>query len=193
MRFVIITVPPRTIGERIDALRRPLNEAVGAHEALRYPPHLTLRTGLLCPDEQAGAVAKDFLSHAATLGAVPVRTEGVFYTTYGEPGQERGMVGWSIGATGPLLALHRDLLSYLPWAKSTQTTFRPHLTLAFDDLGAAEVEVLRQRIESSPAPFPTFSWTVDHVALFHETPEGWKEWSRVSLKENESNRVATRQ
>jgi len=188
MRFVIITLPPRTIGERIDALRRPLNEAVGAREALRYPPHLTLRTGLVCPDDQAADAARDFLAHAAQFGTVPVRTEGIFYTTYGDPGAERGMVGWSIGATGPLLALHRDLLTHTPWSKGPQNTFRPHLTLAFDDLGAAEVEVLRERIEASPSPFPAFSWTVDHVALYHETPEGWKEWDRVSLKENGPDR-----
>jgi len=181
MRFVIITLPPKTIRDRIDALRRPLNEEVGAQEALRYPPHLTLRTGLVCPDDRAKDVAEGFLAHAAGLNAVPVRTEGLFYTTYGDPGKERGMVGWTVSATGPLLALHRGLLGFTDWAKGPQGAFRPHLTLAFDDLGAGEVEQLRQTIATMEPPVPNFSWTIDHVALFHETSAGWIEWSRVSL------------
>ncbi len=181
MRFVIISLPPRVIRDRIDALRRPLNEEVGANQALRYPPHLTLRTGLVCPDDQADEAAQAFLAHASTLGAVPVRTEGLFFTTYGDPGWERGMVGWSVGASGPLLALHRGLLAFTPWAKGPQGAFRPHLTLAFDDLGGAEVEHLRQKIEALQPPVPNFSWTVDHVALYHETPQGWVEWDRAAL------------
>ncbi len=98
------------------------------------------------------------------------------------------MVGWSIGAQALCWRFIRDLLAYTLWAKGSQMIFRPHLTLAFDDLGSAEVEVLRQRIESSPTPFPAFSWTVDHIALYHETPQGWMEWDRVSLKENGPDR-----
>jgi 2'-5' RNA ligase len=186
MRFVIITLPPRATGEQIEALRRPLNQAVGAREALRYPPHLTLRTGLVCPDDKAGEAARDFLAHAARFLSVPVRTDGVFYATYGIPGQERGLVGWSVEITQPLLTLHRGLLAYQPWAKGPQAAFRPHVTLAFDDLGAEQVEVLRRRIEAMP-PLPAFFWTVDHVALYHERPEGWVEWDRVRLKEGEDS------
>jgi len=184
LRFVVITLPPRTIRDRIETLRRPLNEQVGAREALRYPPHLTLRTGLVCPDERADEVAHAFFDHAQTLSAVPVRTEGLFFTTYGDPENLRGMVGWTVGATGPLLALHRGLLDFTEWAKGPQGSFRPHLTLAFDDLGSAEVELLRQRVEALQPPFPDFSWTVDHVALYHEVPQGWIEWDRVALRTN---------
>lgn len=182
MRFVIISLPPRTIRDRIDALRRPLNEQVGAGEALRYPPHLTLRTGLVCPDGRAGEVAKAFLAHAAGANSVPVRTEGLFYTTYGEPGAERGMVGWTVGATGPLLALHRRLLEFTDWAKGPQGAFRPHLTLAFDDLGAEEVESLRKSVSTLEPPVPNFSWTIDNVALYYEDGPRWVEWDSVPLQ-----------
>lgn len=182
MRFVIITLPPKVIRDRIDALRRPLNEKVGAQEALRYPPHLTLRTGLVCPDDRAAEVADAFLAHARTLNAVPVRTEGLFYTAYGEPGAERGMVGWTVGSTGPLLALHRGLLEFTAWAKGPQGAFRPHLTLAFDDLGADEVEYLRRTISALDPPVPNFSWTLDNVALYHEADSQWVEWDHTSLR-----------
>ena len=181
MRFVIITLPPQIIRDRIDALRRPLNEEIGAQEALRYPPHLTLRTGLVCPDDRAAGVVEAFLAHASALNAVKVRTEGLFYTTYGDPGAERGIVGWTVGSTGPLLALHRGLLAFTDWAKGPQGAFRPHLTLAFDDLGADEVEQLRQRISTLDPPVPNFSWTIDNVALYHEVDSRWVEWDHCSL------------
>ena len=181
MRFVSITLAPPDIGEEIDALRRPWNEAVGAQEALRYPPHLTLRTGLVCPDDQAAAAAATFLDHARSCRPATLTTQGLFFTTYGEPGRQRGMVGWSVASSESLWTLHQGLLEFKPWAKGPQGEFRPHLTLAFDDLGPEGVEILRQKARAS-GPVPDFSWTADHVALYHETPERWVEWGRVPLK-----------
>jgi len=181
VRFVIISLPPRAIRDTIEALRRPLNEEIGAREALRYPPHITLRTGLVCPDDKADEVAEAFLDHARTMEAVPVRTEGLFFTSYGPPGNQHGLVGWSVAATEPLLVLHRGLLAFTDWAKGPQGPFRPHVTLAFDDLGADEVERLRLKIQAIKPPIPEFSWKVDHVALYHETLQGWVEWDRASL------------
>lgn len=182
MRFVIITLPPPAIRDEVEALRRPLNEAVGAREALRYPPHLTLRTGLVCPDDRADEVARAFLAFAAPLNSVGVQTQGLFFTTYGPPANERGMVGWSVAVTPGLWELHRGLLGFTDWAKGVQGEFRPHVTLAFDDLRVEDVETLRQRLAASPSPVPEFSWTIDHVALYFEGREGWLEWDRTALK-----------
>lgn len=181
MRFVVITLPPADLCDRIEAIRRPLNETVGGREALRYPPHITLRTGLVCPDDRAAEVAGAFLAHAAAFGPVPIQTEGVFFTAYGPPGDERGLVGWSIAATGGLLALHRKLLEFQEWQKGPQGLFRPHLTLAFHDIGPGHVETLRRELSAARVTLPDFSWTADHVALYHERPEGWVEWGRAGL------------
>jgi 2'-5' RNA ligase len=185
VRFVIITLPPEPTRQTMDALRRPLNQAVGAREALRYPPHVTLRTGLVCPDEKADSVAQEFLTHARAARAVPVETTGVFFTAYGEPGFERGLVGWSVDPSAPLLGLHQQLSAYQPWAKGPQGAFRPHVTLAFHDIGTIQVEALRQRIAA--APLPAFAWTIDHVALYYETPDGWVEWGKVEFDKVRGN------
>lgn len=173
IRFVIITLPPRAVQDAVEALRRPLNQAVGASAALRYPPHLTLRTGLVCPDERAAAVATSFLDHAATQRAVPVRTEGLLFAP--------GLVAWSLGATAGLLALHRGLLGFMDWAKGPQGAYTPHMTLAFDDLRPGAAERLQALIANRGEPVPDFAWTVDHVALYHETPAGWVEYARTDL------------
>lgn len=185
MRFVIITLPPPGIQGQIEAIRRPLNVRVGAVQALRYPPHVTLRTGLVCPDDRAEAVADAFLAHAARFGAVEASTEGLFFTAYGPADAPRGMVGWSVTPSPALVALHRGLLAFTPWQKGPQGAFRPHLTLAFDDLTPGGVEVIRRELEAS-GPVPDFAWTVDRVCLYHELPQGWVEWSSVSLRSSSS-------
>lgn len=180
MRFVVISLPPAEIRDQIDALRRPLNALVGTHQALRYPPHITLRTGLVCPDDLAEEVSRSFLAHAAQFGPVSVVTRGVFFTSYGTP-EARGMVGWSVEASVGLMELHRNLLAYSAWQKGPQGPYQPHLTLAFDDLTPDGVEVIRRALAHQP-PVPDFAWTVDAVALYHEGPEGWVEWSSINLK-----------
>jgi 2'-5' RNA ligase len=185
VRFVIITLPPPGIQGQIEAIRRPLNVKTGSAQALRYPPHITLRTGLVCPDDQAGVVADAFLAHAAGFHAVEASTQGLFFTTYGPADAPRGMVGWSVVPSPDLVALHRGLFAFSPWQKGPQGAFQPHLTLAFDDLAPCGVEVIRQSLEAS-GPVPDFAWTVDRVCLYHELPQGWVEWASVSLKSSSS-------
>jgi 2'-5' RNA ligase len=185
LRFVVITLPPPEVCQAIEALRRPLNALVGAHEALRYPPHVTLRTGLVCPDEKADEVARAFLDHGATLPQTRATTAGLFFTTYGEPGALRGMVGWHLPLTEGLQDLHRGLLDFTVWAKGPQGRFQPHLSLAYHDLDPAGVETLRAKVAGSEVP--DFTWTIDHVALYHERPEGWVEWGSRGLRPAEGS------
>lgn len=181
MRFVIITVPPTPVADAIEALRRPWNQAVGTKEALRYPPHITLRTGLVCPDDDAPKAAEAFLSHAARCRPAVVRTQGLFFTTYGARGNEQHMAAWSVALSDALLALHQNLLLFTDWKKGPQGPFRPHLSLSYGDLSSQGLETLRHGLGALVPPVADFVWTIDHVALFHETPDGWVEWGRARI------------
>lgn len=178
MRFVIISVPPQPIADAIEAFRRPINEQVGASEALRYPPHITLRTGLVCPDDKAALVANQFLAFAEECSAVEVSTAGLFFSAYGEP--PRGMVGWSVPMTSSLVALHERLLGFRDWAKGPQGPYQPHLSLCYGDLTVAALESLRK--QSQLWQVPDWRWTLNHVGLYYEKETGWVEWSSVRLK-----------
>lgn len=180
MRFVILGLPPREVQEEIEAFRGPLNRLVGSREALRYPPHITLRTGLVCPDDGAQEVSAAFLSHASRGVLTEVSTGGLFFTTYGPAEDPKAMVGWAVARSPGLMDLHGHLLGFSPWQKGPQGEFQPHLTVAFHDLTPPGLEVLRSTLAGRPVP--EFRWTLDRVALFHERPEGWVEWDSVSLK-----------
>ena len=174
---MIITLPPDELRLQLEAFRRPWNERFSAREALRYPAHITLRTGLVCPDDQAAVVAHDFLEHASRASPTEVATDGLFFTTYGDP--LRGMVGWHVPVTAGLLRLHRHLLAFTSWQKGPQATFEPHISLAYNDITPGQLPELRSGIEA--VEIPSAAWVVDHVALYHESPAGWVEWSRTPL------------
>jgi 2'-5' RNA ligase len=175
---VIITLPPDELRRQLETFRRPWNERFFAREALRYPAHITLRTGLVCPDDLAGEVAQAFLEHASHTSPAEVATDGLFYTTYGDP--LRGMVGWHVPVTAGLQRLHRHLLAFTSWQKGPQTTFEPHISLAYHDITPTQLAELRTSLDA--AEVPAAAWIVDHVALYHETPTGWVEWARRVLK-----------
>lgn len=172
MRFVIITLAPDDLASTIDDLRRPFNRP-GCSEALEYPPHVTLRTGLVCPDDQAATVAGEFLEHASRCRRASIRTQGLFSAVSPGEGGEQLLVGWSVVPQEELLALHQNLLLYQKWPKGPQGPFHPHLSLVYGP----------RPIVGDPRPkAPDFEWTADHVALFFRGPEAWVEWGRTSLR-----------
>lgn len=182
LRFVIISTPPPDLRDVLDDFRRPLNELVGAREALRYPPHLTLRTGLTCPEELAEDVGYRFLRHAAGFATFPVQTGPLFANVYGEGASERGMLAWPIKPTEQLLALHRYLLEFSEWQKGAQAPYQPHVSAVYGDIGRRQLKRLTDYLASSAAPVPQATWILDHVALFVERATGWKEWGRAELQ-----------
>jgi 2'-5' RNA ligase len=179
---VIISTPPPDLRGLLDDFRRPLNELVGAREALRYPPHITLRTGLTCPEELAEDVGHRFLRHAARFAALPVQTGPLFANVYGEGASERGMLAWPVEPTEALMALHRHLLEFGEWQKGAQAPYQPHVSAVYGDIGRRQLKRLTDYLASSAVPVPQATWVLDHVALFVERPTGWKEWGRAELR-----------
>jgi 2'-5' RNA ligase len=175
---VIITLPPDEVRLPLEIFRRRWNEQLGAVEALRYPAHITLRTGLLCPDDQASQVAQEFLAHAALAHATDVSTDGLFFTAYGDP--PRGMAGWHVPLTAGLQRLHSHLLAFAAWQKGPQVAFEPHLSLAYHDISPDQLTELR--MELAGVEVPSASWRLDHVALYHEVEGSWVEWARTGLR-----------
>ncbi|MEI8096004.1 MAG: 2'-5' RNA ligase family protein [Spirochaetales bacterium] len=178
MRFIVITVPPEAQRAPLEAFRQTWNRNLGTFEALRYPAHLTLRTGLVCPDDQAESVAERFLEHARKGQPCSVATDGLFFVTYGEP--RRGMAGWRVPLSAGLERVHRHLLEFSAWQKGPQAPFEPHVSLAYHDLTPEQLLVLERQLAG--VDVPSAQWTLDHVALFREVDGVWVEWARTVLR-----------
>ena len=178
MRFVIIHALPPGSAPGLEKARAAAHELTGTSQALRYPPHVTLRTGLVCPDELADSVALEFLGHAAKARPARAWTLGLRHELYAP---DHGLVALEVHSDGSLETLHRHLLEFKAWAKGPQAAFRPHLTVAFDDLDKAATARLAEHFARSENRLVDFGFTVDTVALYYERPEGWTKFGSVPL------------
>ena len=52
VRLIIISLPPEPLLGRLTELRREMCALADSREALRYPVHITLRTGALVPEDE---------------------------------------------------------------------------------------------------------------------------------------------
>jgi 2'-5' RNA ligase len=178
LRFVIIHALAQGTARAFEAARDEAHALTGSKQALRYPPHVTLRTGIICPDEVAEAVALDFLSHAALAKPARAWTSGLRHEVY-SPGH--GLVALNVRSDGSLETLHRHLLQFKAWAKGPQKSYHPHLTIAFDDLDEAGTKTLTKHFSAPQRRLADFGFTVDSVALYYEKSEGWALFGSVPL------------
>jgi 2'-5' RNA ligase len=154
----------------------------GAEEALSYPPHVTLRTGFLVPDDEVGEFLTDFGNVIAAKRSFLLRAFGLLAGTYQSEGVERRIIGFRVELNEALEDLHESLLGYTPYAKGPQYPYRPHLTLAFHDLDERAFEAslawLRARPELAES---TYEWRCDNVCLYSRLGWEWMERKRYIL------------
>lgn len=174
IRFIIITVPPPEVAARIDSARRAVCKLADSHAALAYPPHVTLRTGVLVPGESVSRFIQDFKGVVGTWEPFPLSTEGFLTTSYPSDGALKWLVGYRVRKDEALVTLNRRLLSYEPYRASGRLDFQPHVTLAFDDLTKEGFSRACGYLTPRPADVPeTFQWACDSVGLYSLEGDLW--------------------
>ncbi|HET6452580.1 MAG TPA: 2'-5' RNA ligase family protein [Spirochaetia bacterium] len=174
VRFIIITTTPPDVDSRLKDVRRRINEIGACRAALAYPPHVTLRTGALVPAE----LVSRFLD---SLGAVvgrwtpfPIRTDGLWQTSYRDRDREKYLVGYRIVKDAALSELNERLLRCTSWRASDRLHFEPHLTLAFDDLERDGYQRVCQWLRENPGALPgELEWICDNVGVYVKEEEQW--------------------
>ncbi len=174
VRFVVITTPPAEMSREIDTARRLIGEIGRSRAALAYPPHVTLRTGARVPAELVSTFLDAFGAAVGTWEPFPVRTAGIWQTTYMDGEREKYLVGYRVEKSQALAALNERLLRLSTWRASNRLHFEPHLTLAYDDLDLDGYQSIERWREQTPGALPEgFAWTCDNVGLFYLEGEDW--------------------
>lgn len=171
-RFIIISLPPPAISHPLEEIRLRLAELTGAREALRYPVHITLRTGALVPEESVQSFWEGWQAHISRPDSPPLpafETVGLLY--------EDSFVGYLAKTTAQVMAYHKYLLSYDPWIKSLQTAYFPHLSLAYGDLPPGGTEECRKWLEGQRLASKNWRWRCQEPELFVEADGIWKKFS----------------
>lgn len=183
-RLVLISTPPLLLRSRLEDLREELCRKGSCREALRYPVHLTLRTGVLLPDSKREDFLESFGAHVRTL--VPFRVElGALITERMPEGSGQGaggcFAGFEVAMTEELINAHNALAAFAPYRKGLQYPYRPHLTMAFDDLSAEGLEAIRRAAAGKENDFVGQAWTCRAVECYRRDGERWILDSSVPL------------
>jgi 2'-5' RNA ligase len=174
VRFIVITTPPREVSQHIDEARRLVCGISRSCAALAYPPHVTLRTGMLVPAPMVSDLIDAFEKVIGRWDPFPMQTDGLWITSYRDREKEKYLVGYRMMKGPDLAELNSRLLAYTTWRASSRLSFEPHLTLAFDDLDLDAFVRVQHWLDDNPQVLPKgFSWTCDNVGLYRREGEGW--------------------
>lgn len=176
-RLVLISVPPAPLRDELEALRAELCAAGRSREALRYPVHLTLRTGVLLPDAERARFAEAFAEHAAAVDPFRIVLGRFVADALPDTGQQGGgarFAGYEIEAGSELMAAHAALAAFSLHRKGEQYPYRPHLTMAFDDLDERGLEAVRAAAEGKTETFVGTGWLCERVEFHRRNGERWE-------------------
>ncbi|MBN2509693.1 MAG: 2'-5' RNA ligase family protein [Spirochaetales bacterium] len=170
-RYVLITEVPSHIAEIITPVREEMARLFSSYAALAYPPHITLRTGLIVPAQARAGVFEHFAALTKDFGSLPVETDGIMHAEYAP---RKYLVAYRIKKTKQLCDFHDVLLSYTAYRKSDRTDFEPHMTLLFDDLAKDSCEQALDHIHENEKNFPQLRWQLSEYGLYYLEGRRWK-------------------
>ena len=174
VRFIIITLPPPPLRDALQRFREILAAVGRTSIALTYPPHVTLRTGALVPEEDTNRFIEEFGRTVKKTQSCDILSDGIRHGTYPRNGETGYYIFYRIALTDRLSAFHRQLASYLPYKKEGSRDFAPHLTLAFDDLTPKGRDGIMKFIEEHPEQVqPDFCFPIDNVSLYIQEKGTW--------------------
>jgi len=134
LRLIIISVPPKEVYLSLEKSILKLSKLSGSVTASLYPPHITLRTGLIVPLRNLVSFLSEFSILLAGIKSFRVRTDKIIKEKMVFDNKESFFIGYEIILDDFLYDLNKNLLSYTKFRKSDRTEFHPHLSLAYNDL-----------------------------------------------------------
>jgi 2'-5' RNA ligase len=176
VRFIIITVPPPELSVLLESARKEAATLSHSCAALAYPPHITMRTGAVVPEESAESFADGLRESLGAWRPFTIHARGFFRAAYSSAdGKPLHMVAWKVQADPHLVGLHARLASYTPFQRRAQPVFEPHLTLAFEDITEEAAVRLLRAAEKTPQTFPPeLSWPCTNVGLYRKNEFHWE-------------------
>ena len=175
VRLIIITVPPPAVQAEIAELRAICSGVSRSYAAAAYPPHVTLRTGVIVPKEELGIFLDGFGGLLGGVRPFEIRTGEILFRTIPRDHGVVPIVALEIEPSAELVSLNARLLRYAPYRASERTGFWPHLTLAFQDLTPVGLRRLENHLSTrEELRSRRFSWSCDNVSLYRRCGSRWQ-------------------
>lgn len=182
IRFIIITTPPEQISRELTGLIEKLADIGKTKAARQYPPHITLRTGVLVPEPELNFFFKDFKKVTDELSAFHIETKGIDIITYNDNGAVRYLVYYRIKENPELRHTNKRLLTYSLYKKSNKTGFHPHLSLAYKDIDESGLNRIKSYLKYNNHR-RDYSWLCDNIGFYYENSGKWQPYHVFTLKD----------
>lgn len=175
IRLIVIAVPPKPVADAITWFREPLCREYNDSWALSYPPHVTLRTGVLVPEREIGAFIHEFGETIDGQGSFMIQTDKVRVDTSVYEGQEKAFVYLPVIKDAGLFLLNRRLLTYTRYRKSPKQEFEPHVTLFLGNVPPEKIGDMKAQIANKATAFNfPWAWCCDNVSLYIKKNASWE-------------------
>lgn len=177
-RLVIVAIPGGAVHDELYGLMKTLSSLTGSRTAITYPPHMTLRTGVMVPEKETGTFIREFgriieKERAITSG---VKTEGLRAFSYWEEENQKYIILYSVRKSQALADLNKRLLGYEMYKKSNKTVFQPHISLLYGDVDREAFETAKLFVGERPEIFDRgFSFDLDNISILSQESGG--EWA----------------
>jgi 2'-5' RNA ligase len=182
-RLIIINVPPLPVVEAIERLRKPLCRKFNDSWALSYPPHVTLRTGVLVPDTEMKHFLKEFRKLIDGQGSFMIRTGRIRLKSVTFERERKTFVYLPVIKDAELDELNRRLISYTPYRKSLKRKFEPHVTFFLGNRNSNPIEKIKRQIDQNEKVFNFLcAWRCDNVSLYIQKRTTWKPFHTFSFR-----------
>lgn len=184
-RFIIIATFDKVITEEIENIRSALNLNYGCNWALKYPTHITLRTGIIIPENNIDRVIKEFGKIAENqkqinINLLPAKCG---YSKY--EGENKFFVYFPVEKSHELLQLHKNLLAYKDFIKDKQKNYSPHVTLLWDNIADNHTREIKQYVSEKDYFQKQRSIILNNVSFFYQHIDQWKLHTRFDLPQKE--------
>lgn len=192
VRFVMVTLVPQPLRPELELLMQEFGRMGECRTALAYPPHVTLRTGVVVPETEVEAFSRSFRDHLLDRPAFRVESSEFAHSSYEtatDPAERKHFFGYLIRESRELLALHDHLEKFSLYRKpGPPREYWPHLSIAYNDVTDSRAKSLDKEIErrrsAGVAGVPGLgpvSWICDNVTLLQKGADSWVEFLRVPL------------
>ena len=169
-RYIIISETPDRISGLLESIRHHMAGEYGSVSALEYPPHITLRTGVVVPMDKRDIVFDSFRRLTYGSGPFSVRTDGLIFSEYAKG---KYLAGYSMAKDEALMRFNELLLTYREYRKSDKVDFQPHLTLLFDDLTKENFKNCRDSLTSKHCELPGLQWELEEYGFYYYVRGKW--------------------
>jgi 2'-5' RNA ligase len=182
-RFIIINVIPQPFYNVAFDMMKRCGINGNSKTALSYPPHLTLRTGVILENQNIPGFIKEFGEVVSLQGPLEVKINGIMTTDHFQDEENNYIAYYNVEKTEKLVNLNNLLLTYHKYKKSYKTDFQPHISICYGDLTRENYNRVASYINTNDSikNFKT-SYILENVCLYINKYGHWEEYHRYNLK-----------